>query len=177
MGGDELTMPGYEKKAPAEANAFPCNRPMTSQVNDSQTSCQDTTTLDNYRAAHAFLGAVPGMNREELRNAISRLEVENFAPGAQQIVFAAVRDTQHRFPVRGNRVEALTVIQSHLTQNGDNALPGVPDLIVEMAIAQPTNIPPSELDLTVRIEAISRTINDILTRRIDGDLIDIGEVA
>lgn len=170
-------MPGYKKKAPAEANAFPYNRSSTTQFNDLHTTSEYSALPDSYRAAQALLAAIPGMNRRELHSALRPLTIEHLAPGPQQVVFTAVRGIQHHFPVRSNRIEALTLIQSRLIRDGSNGQRGVSDLIVDMATAPPTTIPSSELCLTVRIETASRKMHAMVSRRIDGDLTDGEAVA
>lgn len=148
-------MPGYKKKAPAEANAFPSNRSSTTQFNDLHTTSEYSALPDSYRAAKIFLSAIPGMGRRELISALEPLSVDHMAPGPQQAVFTAARGVQHRFPVRGNRIEALTLIQSRLIQDGSNT-PEVSELIVDIATAPNTGIPVEHLAHAVQMEHLAR---------------------
>ena len=144
------------KKAPStEVNEASPNLPLSANCNDPKTNCDYSRPADNFRAARLFLSAIPGMNREELHNALQPLSIEHMAPGPQQAVFTAARGVQHRFPVRGNRIEALTLIQSRLIRDGSNT-PEVSELIVDIATAPNTGIPVEHLAHAVQMEHLAR---------------------
>lgn len=148
-------MPGYKKKAPAEANAFPCHRSSTTQFNDLHTTSEYSALPDSYRAAKLFLSAIPGMGRRELISALEPLSVDHMAPGPQQAVFTAAKATQPLFLACADRAHALTLIHRHLVEHGLNT-PEVSELIVEIATAPNTNIPIEHLIHAVQMEHLGR---------------------
>lgn len=136
-------------------NEVPPNASPTAKFDDPLTTVNATTSIDNYRASQVLLAAIPGMSRDQLLSAIEPLTIEHMAAGPQQIVFTAVRATQHQFPVSADRTHALALIHRHLVEHGLNT-PEVSELIVDMATAPDSGIPVEHLVHAVQMEQLAR---------------------